>query len=261
MPRADAIYWEEHGPGDGPALILSAGLGGASTYWKPNLASLASRHRVIAYDHRGTGRSDRFLPAEVTEEDMARDVEMLMDHLGIAKATLIGHALGGIVGLSMALLAAERLEGLVIVNGFARADRHFRNCMDIRLNLLRGSGIAAFVRAQPLFLYPARWIVKHFDEIAAEEEAHCLNFQGRETLEARVDLLCACDFEGRLEAVATPTLIVAARDDLLVESSASERLAAGIRGSTLAMMDSGGHACNITEAERFNRIVLDWLDG
>jgi len=78
MGEVDGLYWEEHGPADGPPVILSPGLGGSAAYWAPNLAALTERHRVILYDHRGTGRSDRALPAELDVNDMADDVLALM---------------------------------------------------------------------------------------------------------------------------------------------------------------------------------------
>ena len=62
MPELAGLFYEEHGPPDGPPLLLSPGLGGSGAYWAPNLAALAERHREILYDHRGTGRSDRALP-------------------------------------------------------------------------------------------------------------------------------------------------------------------------------------------------------
>jgi aminoacrylate hydrolase len=260
MSEIAGLYWEDHGPREGPPVILSAGLGGSAAYWEPNLAALARRHRVILYDHRGTGRSSRELHPEFSEEDMANDVVTLMDELGIGAATFIGHALGGVVGLTLALLVPERLERLVLVNAFAKPDRHFFNCMDTRMQLLRGSGVVAFVRAQPIFLYPARWIVRNFDGIAAQETDQLAGFQGADNLQARVNILCAFEVAGRLDEIRNPTLLIAAEDDILVTPSCSEVLAEGIAGSTLATM-TGGHACNVTEAERFNEIVCGWLSG
>ena len=62
MPIAAGLWYEWHGPEAGEVLILSPGLGGSATYWQPNLAAFAERYRVLLYDHRGTGRSDRALP-------------------------------------------------------------------------------------------------------------------------------------------------------------------------------------------------------
>jgi aminoacrylate hydrolase len=261
MGEVEGLYWEEHGSSHGPPLILSAGLGGSGAYWTPNLAALAESHRIILYDHRGTGRSSRALAPDHSQEEMARDVLMLMDALDIGRAILVGHALGAVVALTLALAAPERLAGLVLVNGFARADDHFRNCMSTRLFLLRDSGLLAFVRAQPIFLYPARWIVDNLDRLRAEEDGHMLAFQGRDNLEARIDLLCAFHVLGRLREIRTPTLVVTAEDDMLVAASHAETLAGGIAGAALAVMARGGHACNVTDPEGFNRIVLGWLAG
>lgn len=252
------LYWEEHGPADAPPVILSPGLGGSAAYWTPNLAELASSHRVILYDHRGTGRSDRALPPDLDVDMMADDVLALMDGLGLERAGLVGHAAGGVIGLALALKAPERLERLVIVNGFAKAGPHFRRCMETRLALLHGSGVAAFVRAQPLFLYPARWISDNFARLEAEEEGQIAHFQGAANVEARIAALAAFDIEARLGEIATPTLLIAAEDDMLVPASCSERLAEGLPDATLAAM-TGGHACNVTEPIYFNHILREWL--
>src|SRR5205085_965108 len=103
MGEIAGLYYEEHGPADGPPVILSSGLGGSGAYWTPNLPALAERHRVILYDHRGTGNSDRALPPALDVEDMAEDVLALMDGLGIGRASLVGHAAGGVMGLSLGL--------------------------------------------------------------------------------------------------------------------------------------------------------------
>jgi aminoacrylate hydrolase len=252
------LHWEENGPADAPPIILSAGLGGAAAYWAPNIDALARDHRIILYDHRGTGRSDRALAFNVTVEDMADDVLALMDGLGLARATLVGHAAGGAIGLALALRAPERLERLVVVNGWSKPDPHFLRCFDVRLALLRDSGVRAFLRAQPIFLYPARWISENAGRLAEEEARQLDQFQGAPNIEARIAALAAFDVDGRLAEIGTPTLLVAAQDDMLVPASCSERLAQGLPDATLATM-AGGHACNVTEAERFNHILRDWL--
>lgn len=258
MGEIAGLYYEEHGPADGPPLLLSAGLGGSGAYWAPNLAALAERHRVILYDHRGTGRSDRTLRPELDVDDMADDVIALLDGLGLARVSLVGHAAGGIIGFAIALRAPERLASLVVINGFAAPDPHFIRCMETRLALLDHSGVVAFVRAQPLFLYPARWISQHWDRLQAEEAGQIEHFQGAANVEARIAALAAFDIVDRLAEIETPVLLIAADDDMLVPDLCSERLAKGLPHARLERM-RGGHACNVTESDACNRHMLEFL--
>jgi aminoacrylate hydrolase len=258
MGEIAGLYWEERGPADGPPVILSPGLGGSAAYWAPNLAALAERHRVILYDHRGTGRSDRALPPELDVDDMADDLLALLDGLGVERASLIGHAAGGVIGLAIALRRPEVLASLVIINGFAAPDMHFLRCMATRLDLLEHSGVLAFVRAQPLFLYPARWISEHIERVEAEEAGHVAHFQGTANVAARIGALATFDIADRLGEISTPTLLIAAEDDMLVPDLCSEQLERGLPHARLVRM-RGGHACNITEPDIFNRHVLEFL--
>jgi aminoacrylate hydrolase len=258
-PQIAGLHVEQYGPADAPPLILSPGLGGSGAYWAPQIDALARSHRVILYDHRGTARSDRALP-DASVEAMADDMIAILDGLGIARADVIGHAAGGVAGLAMALKAPERVGRLVVVNGWASADRHFLRCFETRLALLRDSGIAAYVRAQPLFLYPAPWISGNLDRLDREAEHHVASFPGRDTVERRIAALGAFDFADRLQDIAAPVLVLSAKDDMLVPFPTGERLAAGLPNATLAAMPCGGHACNVTEPDLFDDLVLGFLN-
>ena len=125
---------------------------------------------------------------------MAGDLLGLMDALGIARAHLVGHAAGGLIGLALALAAPERLGRLVVVNGWATLDPYTARCFDVRLALLRDSGPEAYLRAQPIFLYPPDWISVHSDRLDAEAAAQLAEFPGPETVEKRIAALRAFDF-------------------------------------------------------------------
>lgn len=261
MAEAAGLYYEEHGAPDAPPLILSSGLGGSASYWAPNIAALSQHFRVIAYDHRGTGRSDRALPDVVSVDDFADDILALMDALGIARAHIIGHAAGGVAGLALALKAPERLDRLVVVNGWAKADPHFLRCFEARLNLLRHSGVEAFLRAQPIFLYPANWISAHTVELDAELSYQMTSFPGAATMEKRIAALAAFEATGQLNGLADRVLVLVADDDMLVPSCAGEILADELGAAWLEIMPSGGHACNVTRPDRFHQPVIAWLTG
>ncbi|MDB5459996.1 MAG: pyrimidine utilization protein, partial [Caulobacteraceae bacterium] len=135
-----------YGPPDGEPVLMSAGLGGHGAYWKPQIAALAPRYRVILYDHRGTGRSERTIAAPYGVGNMAADMEQILDGLSIRAAHVIGHAAGGIAGLELARTAPERVASLTIVNGWAKADPYFKRCFEIRLALYEAGGAAAYLK-------------------------------------------------------------------------------------------------------------------
>jgi aminoacrylate hydrolase len=261
MPHIQGLYCEVLGPPDDEAVILSAGLGGIAEYWRPNLAALTERYRVVLYDHRGTARSDRALPPGHSIEHMADDVLAVLDGLNIERAHLIGHALGGLIGLSLALKAPERLTSLIAVNAWAKLDTHTQRCFETRLSLLRDSGPEAFIKATPIFLYPAAWMSSHTARLEQDAAHQRAAFPGQETTEARIAAVAAFDIFQRLQEITAPVLSLASRDDMLSPHTAAQALADGLPGGRFVLLPYGGHACNVVDPEPFNRIVLAWLNG
>lgn len=256
MPEAAGLYYEDHG--SGPPLILSAGMGGSGNYWRPNLAALAERHRVILYDHRGTGRSDRTITPRL--ESIGDDIRLLMDELGIEKASILGHAIGGMGGLSLALDTPERVERLVVVNGWGRLDPYTARCFDARLALLRAYGPGKYVDAQPIFLFPPQWISDNSARLDEEAKHHVAGFPA-EMVEARILEALQFDLIDRLAAtpLQTPVLLLASDDDALVPPGCSLVLAQAIPQAQLVRMPWGGHACNVTDPTGFEARVLAFL--
>ena len=261
MPAATPLAYDCIGPEDAPMLLLSAGLGGLAAYWASQLEMLAADHRVVLLDHRGTGRNRGPVANGLTIADMAADALGVLDQLGVTRCRFMGHAVGGLIGLTMALLRPALIERLVLVNAWARTDPHTARCFRIRTDLLQHVGVEAFVRAQPIFLFPANWLAAHADRMAAEEAAALAHFAGEATTLRRIGAALSFDIEASLGQVAAPTLVVAARDDVLVPSDCSVRLAAGLPQGRMAMLAYGGHACNITEAAEFNALALPFLSG
>ena len=261
MPHAAGLWYDWHGPAEGEVLILSPGLGGSADYWRPNLATFSDRYRVLLYDHRGTGRSDRALPDTVTVEAMAQDLLDLADTLGIARAHILGHAAGGLIGLAFALIAPERLEKLVVFNGWARLDPYTARCFDVRLALLRDSGAEIYVRAQPIFLYPPDWISVHSERLDREAEVQLAHFPAAETVAKRFAAVRAFEPADRLHAIEAPVLVLATSDDALVPAHCARDLAERLPNSTRMLQFSGGHASNVTEPRDFYDRVLPWLAG
>jgi aminoacrylate hydrolase len=246
-------------PPGASTVLLSSGLGGAAAYWAPQLPALRERFRVITYDQAGTGRSAGALPEHYSIGDMAADVLGILDSTETATCQFVGHALGGLIGMELALRAPARLASLTVVNGWAKADAHTLRCFEARLSLLEHAGVAAYVRAQPIFLYPATWLAANEARMAAEDEHGVAGFQGAENLLARVSALRAFDATASLGRITVPTLAIAAYDDVLVPATQSERLAATLPNATLVMRREGGHAVNVTDPAGFNASLLPFL--
>jgi aminoacrylate hydrolase len=255
------VYHEIHGRTDADAatVLLSSGLGGAAHYWAPQIAALENDFQVIAYDQAGTGRSGGTLPPDYAIADMAAEVATLLDELGVVKAHVIGHALGGLIGLQLAVDQPALVDRLVVVNGWAKTHPHTLRCFAARKSLLLNTGVAAYVQAQPLFLYPATWLSDRQDWLAEQDAAAIAHFPPTETVLRRIQAIEAFDLTAMIPAVTAPTLIVAARDDVLVPCTCSIALADQLPKVRLELRDQGGHACNITDPAGFNAIMTAFL--
>lgn len=262
--RADGVHYQLHsdGPGDiRDVVILSAGLGGSGAFFAPQMEALTARFRVVLYDHRGTGRSDRDLPNPYSVVDMARDIGGIIDALGEAAVHVVGHAAGALAGLQLALDSPSQVLSLAVVNGWSRPDPHIARCFRTRISLLNDSGPEAYVHAQPLFLYPADWISENAARLAQEEVHHLAGFQGRDNMLARINALLAFDIDDRLGEIACPVLVSASADDMLVPSLCSRRLADGLPNAMLDVAPWGGHAFTATVPDAFNATLIAFLCG
>lgn len=240
-------------------VVLSAGLGGLGSFWLPQMNALRAAYRVVVYDQRGTGRSPDTLPEGYSMQDMARELAQALGAQGIERYDIIGHALGGMVALQLALDYPERVQRLVLVNGWLRLDAHTRRCFRVRQDLLLNVGVEAYVRAQPLFLYPADWLSQHQERIEAEDTLHAAHFQGSENLLKRLHALMACDYSVQAPRIHQPVLLLCARDDLLVPWTCSEQLLAALPNARLQRMNWGGHAMSVTDSTTFNHLLMSWL--
>jgi aminoacrylate hydrolase len=239
----------------GTPIVLSAGMGGSGSFWAPQVDALAARHQVVLYDHVGTGKSG---PAGRTIPGMADDIACVMNHAGIEAAHVVGHAIGGIVGIELAVGYPRLLRSLVVVNGWGRADPFLRRCFEIRKQILNQSGPKAYVRAQPLFLYPPKWISENIAHLEAEEERILAHFPPVGTMNERIDMFLDFDIGERLKAANVPTLLASAKDDGLVPAYLTNKLAAAIPKARVHEVDWGAHAFTVVRPDVFNRSLLEF---
>ncbi len=114
LPDGLRLNYVAGGPRDGAAVILLHGLTDSSFSFSRVLPLMPPELRVIALDQRGHGDSDR--PAGgYTMDDFAGDVIGVMNALGLAQATVVGHSMGSFVARRVAERAPERIRKLVLL--------------------------------------------------------------------------------------------------------------------------------------------------
>jgi pimeloyl-ACP methyl ester carboxylesterase len=153
------LCWREAGHAGLPALVLLHGIGSGSGSWLNQLATLGETHRVIAWDAPGYGNSTPLADAAPLAADYAASLARLIDALGIAQFTLVGHSLGALVATAYAAAHADRLNRLVLLNparGYHNAAPELRRQkLDDRLALMDKLGPAEHARQRgPALLGP-----------------------------------------------------------------------------------------------------------
>ncbi|WP_297538440.1 pyrimidine utilization protein D [Roseovarius sp.] len=254
-----ALHYEVRGEGE--TLLLSSGLGGSCDYWAPQINDLSKKFRVVTYDHAGCGKSARAVgPRSVT--DFALDMKAVLMAAGASQAHIMGHAVGGMMGLQLALMEPDLVQSLVIANGWGAPDPHIKRCFSVRSNLLRDSGATAYVEAQPLFLYPAPWISKR-DAQLRQNARHA-----PEHMPVEADLLDRIEVfqnyepsDMALRTLSVPVLCLATADDMLVPWTASKALADRLGNGHFVLFPDGGHASSQTDPTTFDAAVARFHDA
>ncbi len=103
-------------PGKGPAIVCVHGLTANHTCWESLADALTPDHRLIAYDLRGRGDSDK-PPKGYSLDIHAQDLGALLDHFGLKRAVITGHSLGAHIGLRFAAGFPKRVRQLILVDG------------------------------------------------------------------------------------------------------------------------------------------------
>ena len=113
------------GPANGRSVLLMHGRNFPASYWEPVILALTGAgYRVVAPDQIGFGKSSK--PGFVQSfDDMARSTAALLDHLGIAKADVIAHSMGGMLGVRFTRTYANRVDHLVLEGPLGLEDYRF----------------------------------------------------------------------------------------------------------------------------------------
>jgi aminoacrylate hydrolase len=260
MPRISIgdchLHYERHGGGF-PVLFIS-GLTGYGAFWRDQVPSFAKTFEVVLHDQRGIGQSDHSRIA-YTVERLAADVVQLMDALGIAKAHVVGHSTGGAIAQVLAIEHPERLASMVVAASWTKADAYFRRLFALRREILGRLGSATYLQASTLFLYPSFWISRNNERLRQLEAQALSTFSSPEIIMSRIDAILAFDRTAELKRIRTPTLVIAAQDDVVTPAYFSEELARLIPSAEVKFFPQGGHCFTQVMCREFNQAVLPFL--
>lgn len=255
--RYEINYVDE---GSGTPVLMIHGLAGDLSAWLPQVEALRNRHRVIAFDNRGAGRSTQ-VDEPVGTADLARDTIALMEQLGIANAHIVGRSMGGAIAQIVALERPDLVRTLVLCASFARLDPLGRRVLTNMREVLewRGSwrdhanhSVQNFV-GHDFFNREHDKVARIVDLIGGETRLPaCYVRQNWACLEH--------DTLERLGEIACPTLIMGGAQDPICSPTCTEWLSAGIRNSKTVMFDGCSHFFLMERPERFMAELSGWLD-
>jgi 3-oxoadipate enol-lactonase len=262
MPHTEApgfrMYYEVDGKGF--PLLLINGLGSDHREWLYQVPAFARRFEVVAFDNRGTGRSE-VPPGPYTTAQMADDTAALLETLGIARAHVLGVSAGGMIAQEVALRHPERVEALVLActaPGGALSIRPSPEAMAAFVVAGGGDREAELRRMMP-FLYTDAYVREHPEEIDAFIRRRLENPTSPLGYAAQLAAAMSHDAAERLERIEARTLVLTGDADRLVHWENSLRIAGRIRGARLVVLPRAPHRLFAENADAFNREVLSFL--
>jgi pimeloyl-ACP methyl ester carboxylesterase len=251
------VCYVDEGAGDDVVVLLHP-MASTLKVWRPTIAALRDRHRVIAIDLPGHGKSAKPRGFRYHPEAFARVVHRLLDHLRLGRVTLVGNSNGGATALALALRHPERVRRLVLVDAAgARALPQFRR--DIFSATFTASNLRTIV---PWFLrltirvlmfvernpYTEEYVEDFVRQRAAREFDDWAYAQVRV-----VRAVMAYDASARLGQVRAPTLVVHGERDRAVPRAYAERFARAIPGARLVVLPGVGHMPEVEAPAAFMR--------
>ncbi len=113
MGPAGRLHVDDGGSGGLPVVFIHS-FAGSSEHWTAQLEHLRPRRRAVALDLRGHGRSDAQAGDGVTIDDLAADVETVIDELDLGRVALVGHSIGGLTAIACAAADPDRVAGMLL---------------------------------------------------------------------------------------------------------------------------------------------------
>ena len=244
------LYYEMHGTG--PAVVFVHGSGGSALSWWQQIPHFAARHRVVAFDHRGFGRST--CPPEALDPcHFADDLAAILDAAGVACAALVCQSMGGWTGLPFALAHPQRTAALVLAGtpGGVVTERIQRDSAEVPQRAAERGFLGMALARAFLERDPARAFL--YERIGSLNPPATLGIVLPKLVAQRVD-------PALLVAFRVPTLLVVGTEDSFFSVEGLREVAAAIPGARLQVLSGAGHSAYFEEPDVFNRLVESFFE-
>lgn len=256
--RIDGGELEYAVAGNGPALLLLHAFPLGLFMWEPQVETLAATHRVICFDARGFGASDRG-EGPLTMERIADDAAALLDQLGVAKAFVGGCSMGGYAALAFARRHPQRLLGLVLLDTRAGADtdegKAGRAALAAKL-LAEGSSAAVSAFLPKLLGETTK---REQQPLVARLRERILATSPQAIADALHGLAARVDSRPTLAQLSVPTLVLVGAEDVLTPPAEAEAMATAIPRARLEVVPRAGHLANLEQPEAVNAALRAFL--
>jgi 3-oxoadipate enol-lactonase len=207
MPFADLhsvrLHYSFTGPASAPALVLSNSLGSNFSMWEAQAPAFEKQFRLLRYDMRGHGQSS-VPPPPYAVSELARDILALADSLNVTRFHFCGLSIGGMIGMSLALEAPDRLNKLILANTAGKiGTAEFWNS---RIQTVETKGMKEVAGA-----VTARWFTPAFQQSSPDQVASAVRVL--ESLDPR-GYVGGCtavrdfDFRADVKRIHAPTLVI-----------------------------------------------------
>ena len=252
------IHYEVTGRVGRTPVLMIQGLGASKNAWNLQRIAMATRFRIISFDNRGAGRSDK--PTEpFTLEQMADDAIAVLDAAGIETAHVVGASMGGVISQIVAVKYPQRVRSLTLVCTACRNHPWRQELLQSWAKTAEEKGMievgqeaAQWVMSPRSFrrLVPAfTWM----GPLAALRPRHSFVSQINAILDTREDLV------DQLSTITAPTMVIVGNQDILTPRGDSEEIAERIPNAELVVISGAAHGLMMEHSSTFNKILIEFL--
>lgn len=264
MPYAIAsdgarIHYEVTGLTKRAPVLLVQGLGAEKNGWNPQRAALAFRHRTIAFDNRGAGRSDK-PDGAYNLEQMADDAVAVLDACNVEAAHIVGLSMGGAISQIIALKYPQRVRSLTLVATACRNHPWREDLLQSWADIAQTKGMGTLGREAARWMVGPRSFRRLLPALGWMGPLQLLNSANAFASQVKA-ILATNDDELSLELsnITCPAMVVVGNQDILTPRGDAEEIASLIPTAELVIISGGAHGLTIEHATTFNKILLDFL--